>query len=134
MNILLDTHIAIWAITDDIRLIKKARDLILDPGNNLYYSAASVFEVDIKTKSRKNNLEFTTDEFVEMCHEAGYIHSPLKETHLLAANKLIWDGEGAEHKDPFDRILLAQAITENMHFMTSDGKIPCFKQNCVIAV
>ena len=134
MNILLDTHIAIWAITDDKRLTKKARDLILDTGNNLYYSAASVFEVDIKTKSRKNNLEFTTDEFVEMCHEAGYIHSPLKETHLMAANKLIWEGEGEEHKEPFDRILRAQAMTENMHFMTSDGKIPCFKHNCVIAV
>ena len=134
MNILLDTHIAIWAITDDKRLTKKARDLILNPGNNLYYSAASVFEVDIKTKSRKNNLGFTTDEFVEMCHEAGYIHSPLKETHLMAANKLIWEGGGEEHKEPFDRILLAQAITENMHFMTSDGKIPCFRQNCVIAV
>ena len=73
-------------------------------------------------------------EFVEMCHEAGYIHSPLKETHLMAANKLIWEGEGEEHKEPFDRILLAQAKSENMHFMTSDGKIPGFKQNCVIAV
>ena len=48
-------------------------------------------------------------EFVEMCHEAGYIHSPLKETHLMAANKLIWEGEGEEHKpDPFspDRLPL----------------------------
>ena len=134
MNILLDTHIAIWAITDDKRLTKKARDLLLDPANNLYYSAASVFEVDMKTKSRKNNLEFTTDDFVEMCHEAGYTHSPLKETHLTAANKLIWTGEGEEHLDPFDRILLAQAITENMHFMTSDKKIPKFRQSCVIGV
>ncbi len=134
MNILLDTHIAIWAITDDKRLTKKARDLLLDPGNNLYYSSASVFEVDIKTKSRKNNLEFTTDDFVEMCHEAGYIPSPLRETYLTAANKLVWAGDGEEHKEPFDRILLAQAIAENMHFMTSDEKIPKFKQNCVIEV
>jgi len=108
MNILLDTHIAVWAITDDRRLTKN--------------------------KKQEKNLEFTTDEFVEMCHEAGYIHSPLKETHLMAANKLIWEGEGEEHKEPFDRILLAQAISENMHFITSDGKIPGFKQNCVIAV
>ena len=53
MNILLDTHIVIWAITDDKRLTKKARDIILDPISNLYYSAASVLEVDLKTKSRK---------------------------------------------------------------------------------
>ncbi len=134
MNILLDTHIAIWAITDDKRLTKKARDFFMDPGNNLYYSSASVFEVDIKTKSRKNNLDFTTEEFVEMCHEAGYIPSPLKEEHLTAANKLEWQGEGEEHRELFDRILLAQAIVENMRFMTSDGKIPHFKQNCVIEV
>ena len=71
MNILLDTHIAIWAITDDRRLTKKARDIILDPISNLYYSAASVLEVDLKTKSRnsilwilafgnKNNLQYET--------------------------------------------------------------------------
>lgn len=134
MNILLDTHIAIWAITDDKRLTKKARDLFLDPGNNLYYSAASVFEVDIKTKSRKNNIEFSTDDFIEMCHISGYIPAPLKETHIAAANELVWDGEEDEHRDPFDRILLAQAITENMRFMTSDQKIPHFRQNCVIEV
>ena len=134
MNILLDTHIIIWALTDDRRLTKKARDLLLDPGNNLYYSSASVFEVDMKTKSRKNNLEFTTEDFVEMCHEAGYIPSSLKESHLIAANKLVWEGKGEEQKEPFDRILLAQAITENMRLMTSDEKIPNFKQNCVIKV
>ena len=134
MNILLDTHIAIWAITDDRRLKKKARDLILDPGNNLYYSAASVFEVDIKTKSRHNNLEFTTDDFTQMCQLAGFIASPLKEKHIQAANHLVWEGTDSEHQDPFDRILLAQAITENMHFMTSDSRILYFRQMCVIEV
>ena len=134
MKILLDTHIAIWAITDDARLTKKARDLILDPGNNLYYSAASVFEVDIKTKSRKNNLEFSTEEFTQMCQDSGYIPSPLKDDHITAANHLVWEGSDEEHRDPFDRMLLAQAITENMHFMTSDKKIPYFRQNCVISI
>ena len=134
MNILLDTHIAIWAMTDDKRLTKKARDIILDPANNIYYSAASVFEVDIKTKSRKNNLDFTVNDFVETCDDAGYIPSPLKGAHILAANQLIWEGEGFEHRDPFDRILLAQAMVEQMNFMTSDKKIPSFKQSCVIEV
>ena len=134
MNILLDTHIAIWALTNDRRLSEKARNLILDPGNNLYYSTASVFEVDIKTKSRHNNLEFTTEDFVEMCHAAGYIPSPLKEECITAANHLIWDESDDENRDPFDRILLAQAITEGMHFMTADEKITHFKQNSVIQV
>ena len=134
MNILIDTHIAIWAITDDKRLKKKARDLILDPGNNIYYSALSVFEVDIKTKSRTNNLGFTSDEFAALCRQAGYLLSPLTDVHITGANHLEWTGEDDVHKDPFDRILLAQAIAENMRFMTSDPKIQRFRQNCVIKV
>ncbi len=134
MNILLDTHIAIWAISDDKRLSKIARELLLDPGNNLYYSAVSVLEVDMKSKSRSNNLDFSSEDFVNYCHSAGYIHSPLKGEHITAANHLIWNDSSAEHRDPFDRILLAQAITDNMHLMTCDPKIPLFKTNCVISV
>ena len=134
MNILLDSHIAIWAVLDDKRLKKKARDYLLDEGNNIYYSAATVFEVDIKKKSKNDNLEFTTDDFIEMCEESGYIQLPLSAEAIARANHLEWIGKGSEHQDPFDRILLAQAIVENMRFMTSDSKIPQFKQNCVIEV
>ena len=134
MNILLDTHIVVWAITDDRRLKAKARDLLLDPANNLYYSALSVLEVDMKSKSRHNNLEFTTDDFTKLCREAGYLLSPLTDVHVAGANHLVWAGSGKEHTDPFDRILLAQAIDENMHFMTGDPAIFGFKQSCVILV
>ena len=134
MNILVDTHIAIWAITDDKRLSRKARNLILDPGNNIYFSALSVLEVDMKTKSRTNNLEFSTDDFVDMCRQSGYLLSPLTDAHISGANHLEWTGEGEVHRDPFDRILLSQAIEENMCFMTSDSKIPLFSQRCVIKV
>ncbi len=134
MNILLDSHIAIWAVLDDGRLSQKARDLLLDEGNNIYYSAVSVLEVDLKTKSRNNNLEFTTDDFIEMCNEAGYYQLSLDAESISRANYLEWAGEGSEHKDPFDRILLAQAIVENMRLLTHDAKISQFKQNCVISV
>lgn len=134
MNILLDSHIAIWAVLDDGRLSQKARDLLLDEGNNIYYSAVSVLEVDLKTKSRNNNLEFTTDDFIEMCDEAGYYQLSLDAESISRANYLEWTGEGSEHKDPFDRILLAQAIVENMRLLTHDVKISQFKQNCVISV
>ena len=65
MNILLDTHIAVWAITDDPRLSARAREIILDPDNSIYISAVSTLEVNNKRKSKKNNLEFTTEEFIE---------------------------------------------------------------------
>ena len=73
MNILLDTHIAVWAITDDPRLTAKARNLLLDPSNNIFISAVSTLEVNNKRKSKSNNLEFTTEQFIESCEEAGYI-------------------------------------------------------------
>ena len=134
MNILLDTHIAVWAITDDPRLSGKARELILDTGNNIYVSAVSTLEVNNKRKSRSNNLEFTTAEFIESCDAAGYIPLPLQSRHFLAENTLRWSGEGAEHKDPYDRLLLAQAKAENYHLMTHDKMIPLFQEKCVIAV
>ena len=133
MNILLDTHIVIWAINNDRKLSEKARDIILDAENDLYYSVASVVEVDMKIKSKKNNLTFTLDQFIQKCKVSGFIPAPLKEEYIIEANRLVWDGDG-DHKDPFDRVLLAQAMIEGMSFMTHDDKIPKFRQQCVIEV
>ena len=58
MNILLDTHLAIWAINDDAMLTEKARVILLDADNDLFYSAATVIEIDWKIRSKKNNLDF----------------------------------------------------------------------------
>jgi len=134
VNILLDTHIAVWAITDDPRLSNKAREIILDPDNSLYLSAVSTLEVNNKRKSKKNNLEFTTDEFIESCEGAGYIQLPLQSKHLSAENTLKWGGEGEEHKDPYDRLLLAQAKAENLRLMTHDKMICLFDEKCILEV
>ena len=133
MNILLDTHIAVWAIVDDPRLSQKARDLLLDPDNTFYFSAVSTLEVNNKTKSKKNNLEFTTQDFVENCEMAGFVELPLLSKHFRNESALKWDGAG-EHKDPYDRLLLSQAKTENFRFMTHDSMIRQFAEKCIIAV
>ena len=134
MNILLDTHIAVWAITDDLRLSAKARRLLLDPDNNIYISAVSTLEVNNKRKSKSNNLEFTTEQFINCCEAAGYIQLPLHSKHFLAENTLLWKGPGEEHKDPYDRLLIAQAKSENFRLMTHDSKIPFFDERCIIPV
>ena len=134
MNILLDTHIAVWAIVDDPRLSIKARDLLLDPDNTIYFSSVSTLEVNNKTKSKKNNLEFSTQEFIENCEMAGFVELPLLSKHFFGESSLKWDGEGEEHKDPYDRLLLAQAKNENFRFMTHDEKIQKFAEKCIIAV
>ena len=134
MNILLDTHIAIWAIVDDPRLSTKAREMILDPDNNLYLSAVSALEVRNKSKNPRNNLDFSVRDFLEACEEAGFLPLPLLSGHILAEATLRWGGSGTEHQDPYDRLLLAQAKAENYRLMTHDDMIRRFDEKCIIRV
>ena len=134
MNILLDTHIAVWAMTDDPRLTARAREIILDPDNSVYISAVSTLEVNNRRKSKRNNLEFTTEEFIECCDAAGYVQLPLQSKHLQTENTLKWGGSSEEHKDPYDRLLLAQAKAENLRLMTHDKMICLFEEKCILEV
>ena len=113
---------------------EKARNLLLDPDNTIYFIAVSVLEVNNKTKSRKNDLEFSTQEFVENCELARFIELPLLSKHFLGESSLKWNGEGEEHKDPYDRLLLSQAKSENFRFMRHDEMIRHFDEKCIIAV
>ena len=134
MNLLLDTHIALWAITDHPRLSQAARKLILDPDNAIYYSVVSVWEVLLKNDSAKNNLSLSPEDFVQFCEEAGFFPLTLKPKHIVTASKLDTAAIDKRHSDPFDRILLAQAKTENYSFITHDEKLPLYNEKCIISV
>ena len=69
-----------------------------------------------------------------MCQKSRFIQMPIKSEHIAASSHLIWDGDFEEHKDPFDRMILAQAMVEGMNLMTHDNRIPYFRQDCVIQV
>lgn len=134
MNLLLDTHIVLWAIADHPKLSEAARDLITDPDNTIYYSAVSVWEVLLKNSSPRNNLDLSAEDFIEYCEEAGYIALPMKPRHVAAASKLDTSAADKQHSDPFDRMLLAQAKSENFSFVTHDEKLLLYGEKCVIAV
>lgn len=134
MNILLDTHIAIWAISNHRNLSAKARGLITDPDNTIYFSSVSVWEVLLKHDSPKNNLLLTPEEFVEYCEESGYYQLNMKSKHVIAAASLDISKIDQEHRDPFDRLLLAQAKAENYSFLTHDHRLPLYNESCVITV
>lgn len=134
MNILLDTHIALWAINNHRNLSEKARVLISDPDNTIYFSSVSVWEVLLKHDSPKNNLTLTPEEFVEYCEEAGYFQLNMKSRHVLTAAALDISKVDKEHRDPFDRLLLAQAKAENYSFLTHDYRLPFYSESCVIKV
>ena len=73
MNLLLDTHVLIWALTEDLRLSDMARQLILDPDNTIYYSAASIWEISIKHARHPDSVTFSGRELSDYCREAGFL-------------------------------------------------------------
>ena len=134
MNLLLDTHIAIWALNDDPALSEKARALILDPDNAVYYSVLSVWEVLLKHTRRPGEIPFDETDFSEGCKAAGFFPLNLAEKHILAVPTLSKLTGSKEHNDPFDRLLLAQAKTENLSFLTHDELIVGYDEKCIVPV
>lgn len=134
MNLLLDTHIAIWALNDDPALSEKAREMILDPDNSIYYSAISVWEVLLKHARRPESIPFNEADFSEGCKEAGFIPLSLSDKHILAVSTLSRPSDIKEHNDPFDRLLIAQAKVENLSFLTHDELIPGYGEKCIVSV
>jgi len=134
VNLLLDTHILIWALNEDPRLPDKAREFILDESNAVYYSSVSVWEIAIKHAKYPEEVEFTGRELSQFCQEAGYLPVEMREKHVFAL-ETITRAEGAPpHHDPFDRMLIAQAKAENMSFITHDSMLPYYEEKCIIPV
>jgi PIN domain nuclease of toxin-antitoxin system len=134
MNLLLDTHILIWALNEDPRLPGQARELILDENNAVYYSSVSVWEIAIKHAKYPEEVEFTGKELSQFCQEAGFLSVEMRDRHVFAL-ETITRAEGAPpHHDPFDRMLIAQAKAENMAFITHDSMLPYYEEKCIIPV
>ena len=134
MNLLLDTHILIWALNEDPRLPEKAKEMILDEDNAVYYSSVSIWEISIKHANHPENVEFTGKELSQFCQEAGYLPVEMRDKHVFAL-ETITRAEGAPpHNDPFDRMLIAQAKAENMSFITHDTRIHYYEEKCIIPV
>lgn len=116
MRYLLDTHAFLWFILNDSNLIPTAKSLIEDPNNEIYVSVASIWEIAIKTSLQKLNLPIPFQEFVP--HHVlinSMILLPIQVTHLYEVAKLPF-----LHRDPFDRLLIAQSIDETMPLISRD--------------
>lgn len=134
MNLLLDTHILIWALSEDSRLPEKAREMILDPGNAIYYSTVSVWEIAIKHANHPDSVTFTGKAFSQYCQDAGFLPVEVRDKHVWALETLTRPIGALAHHDPFDRMLIAQAKAENLSFLTHDSLIPYYEENCIVAV
>ncbi len=122
MRVLLDTHTLLWAAFDEESLSPRARRLIRSQGNEIIVSAASAWE--IATKYRLGKLNFARDlaeNFVAEASGAGYLLLPISPEHAQRAGLL-----PGNHKDPFDRMLAAQAIHENIPLLSDDPQLDIF--------
>jgi PIN domain nuclease of toxin-antitoxin system len=118
LNLLLDTHVALWAITDSPKLSQKARTLICAPRSTIWVSAASLWEIAIKRSLARSNMPVTSSEALELFEEAGYRILAIEAEHTTAVEQL-----PPHHQDPFDRILIAQALVTPMRLLTRDAAL-----------
>lgn len=118
MRLLLDTHVALWALADSPRLSEEARQLILDPGNEVFYSAATVWEIAIKHALARAGMPVSGDEAARLFRASGHIELPVTAAHAAATERL-----PPHHADPFDRILVAQSIVEPLRLLTHDRQL-----------
>lgn len=123
MKLLLDTHILLWFCKGDERLKQEARFMIADKANEVYYSIISVMEVEIKHLAHPDRISMSGERLLEHCQRLEFISVPLNVKHILALKTLTRRENTPPHCDPFDRLMLCQAIVDDMLFITHDDRI-----------
>lgn len=118
MNLLLDTHLLLWAAAGSERLPARARELMSDPTNVLFFSAASLWEIAIKRGLNRPDFQIDARLLRRGLLDNGYLELSIDSAHVLAIDTL-----APIHKDPFDRLLIAQAMTEGITLLTNDATV-----------
>ena len=115
MRILLDTHIFLWAVAGS-RLLKPAARRAIQSADQVYVSAASIWEVAVKTRLGK--IKADPNELVAAIEASGFVELPVRAAHAAGVA-----GLALHHNDPFDRLLIAQAIAEPLRLLTADAAL-----------
>ena len=127
MNLLLDTHVAIWALTEKGRLAPKILDLLADPDNSVHVSAATIWEIAIKFPLKKRSgPPFSAQDAIGYFRQANYVLLSITVEHAAMLDKL-----PLLHADPFDRLLVAQAMSEPMRLVTRDPQVVAYSDTII---
>lgn len=124
MNLLLDTHIALWWLADDPSLSKTIRSHLGNTENVVFVSAATVWEVAIKSSIGKLEIDSS---WIDALEADGYRQLPITWNHAETARRL-----PMVHRDPFDRMLIAQAMEDRLTLVTADETIPTYAVQCLV--
>lgn len=130
MRLLLDTHIALWAVADDRRLPARARELITEPANEVFVSVANLWEIAIKhalARGGVNDMPISAQQARGYFREAGYVVLDIIPAHAVAV-----EGLPQLHADPFDRMLIAQALAEPLRLLTHDARAARYSDTFIV--
>lgn len=134
MNILLDTHILLWTLSNDPKLSDTAKLLIEDPDNEIYYSVISPWEVEIKHLNHPDRMTADSSVVIRYCRISGFHILPIRPEHISRLGSLVRKEHTPEHRDPFDRMMIAQAAGDGMIFLTHDERISEYTEPCILKV
>ena len=124
MRALLDTHALLWYALNDQKLSTNARDLIVDSTNEIHVSPASFWEIAIKVSIGKLALHQPFETFIDLClNQYHFLLLPIAPDHTARVAQLPFP---PKHKDPFDRLLVAQAIAESMAIISDDSQLDAY--------
>ena len=127
MRLLLDTHALLWWLTDDPQLSATARQWLGDEANQVLVSAASAWEIATKQRIGKlQGIAPVADWYNDLVAADGFLHLPITHAHALRAGAF-----AAAHRDPFDRMLAAQADLESLSLLTCDTALAAFTRKTV---
>ncbi|MDP2783996.1 MAG: type II toxin-antitoxin system VapC family toxin [Sulfurimicrobium sp.] len=126
MNLLLDTHVALWAITDSPKLPANVRELILAPRSTVWVSTVSVWEIAIKHSLGRGDMPLSGQDALRYFRQAGYRVLAIEPEHVVAV-----EGLPSHHQDPFDRLLVAQALVEPMRLVTHDATVAMYSDTVI---
>jgi len=122
VRLLLDTHLLLWAAASSKRLPREARELMEDDSNDVYYSAASIWEIAIKSSLRRKDFRIDLPRLLATLPEMGLVELPITAAHAAGVT-----GLPPIHRDPFDRLLIAQSITEPLTLLTNDALLESYR-------
>jgi len=118
MRFLLDTQFVLWVPIDDPHISSQARSILINPANQFVFSVSSIWEIAIKRGLQRQDFLFDPREIRRLMIENGYEELTIQSHHAVSVDSL-----APIHKDPFDRILIAQAMVEGIILLTADPVI-----------
>jgi PIN domain nuclease of toxin-antitoxin system len=126
MNLLIDTHAVIWFITEDSKLPLKTKKIIENTENNCFVSIATYWEIAIKHSLGRLNLDSELENIFRIIEKTGFEILPITTNQIL-----INAGLPHHHQDPFDRIIIAQAIQDDLKIVTTDGQFKNYQVSLI---